>query len=95
MFVVTVEFSIKPECIETFMVEMLQNARTSLETELGCHRFDVCQGEHDRSKVFLYEVYLDKNAFETHLASAHFLIFDKTVAPMVNLKIVGSWTLGS
>ena len=93
MFVVTVEFSIKKDCIKAFMIEMMENAQTSLDVEDGCHRFDVCQGSEDASKVFLFEVYIDRAAFDQHLASDHFIRFDKSVSPMIVAKHVNSWVL--
>ena len=88
MYVVIVDFRIKPERVAEFMPLMLENARASRETEPGCRQFDVCVDPADGTAVFLYEVYDDRAAFDVHLASAHFKKFDPAVAPMVASKAV-------
>jgi (4S)-4-hydroxy-5-phosphonooxypentane-2,3-dione isomerase len=88
MYVVIVDFKIKPERLAEFMPRMLDNARASRETEPGCRVFDVCVDPKEKTKVFLYEVYDDRAAFDAHLATAHFKRFDAAVAPMVASKAV-------
>lgn len=91
MFVVTVNFEIKVEHIELFMEAMLRQARNSLENEEGCLQFDVCRDRKNENRVFLYEVYTDAAAFDEHLKTAHFLDFDKTVAPWTESKSAEQW----
>ena len=79
MYVVTVEFTIKPEFVEPFRERMLQQARDSLTGEQDCHVFDVCIDAQREQIVFLYEVYSDRSAFDVHLNSAHFIDFDLAV----------------
>ncbi len=67
---------------------MRTQARTSLEREAGCHRFDICTSEDSARKVILYEVYDDRAAFDLHLASAHFREFDAAVSAMIAAKSV-------
>ena len=97
MYVVTVVFEIRPEAAAAFLPLMLENARRSLEEEPGCLRFDVCGEEaapdEAPSRIFLYEIYRDRSAFDAHLASAHFLSFDAASRPMVARKEVSCWEL--
>ena len=88
MYVVIVDFRIKPERLAAFMPLMLENARLSRETEPGCQIFDVCVDPKEKASVFLYEVYDDRAAFDAHLATAHFKRFDAAVADMVAAKSV-------
>jgi autoinducer 2-degrading protein len=93
MFAVTVNFVIKPEHIENFSKVMKAQAQNSLNREVGCHQFEVCFGPKDRSRVFLYELYTDKAAFEEHLKTDHFLNFDATMPARQRKrksKLVGS-----
>mgnify|MGYP001799846413 CR=1 FL=1 len=83
MFAVTVIFDIHAGRMEDFLPLMLTNARASRDTEPGCQQFDVCR-EGDR--IFLYEIYDDRAAFDAHLATDHFLSFDAAVADMVAEK---------
>lgn len=91
MYVVTVDFLLQPERTEDFMQSMLANARQSREHEPGCRRFDVCRNMADPARVFLYEVYTDRAAFDAHLASAHYQNFDSRVAGMVISKDVRTY----
>ena len=88
MYVIVVDFRIKPERLAEFMPLMLENARASRETERGCRQFDVCVDPADKASVFLYEIYDDRAAFDAHLAAAHFKRFDTAVGPMVASKAV-------
>jgi autoinducer 2-degrading protein len=88
MYVVVVDFSVKPERLAQFMPLMLENARLSRETEPGCRVFDVCADPKEKTSIFLYEVYDDRAAFDAHLASAHFKRFDAAVGEMLAAKAV-------
>jgi quinol monooxygenase YgiN len=88
VYVIVVDFKIKPERLADFMPLMLENARASRETEPGCRVFDVCVDPKKETSVFLYEVYDDHAAFDAHLASAHFKRFDAAVTSMVAAKSV-------
>jgi quinol monooxygenase YgiN len=91
MYVVTVEFTVLPKHAEAFLREMRANAHTSRTREPGCRQFDVCVAPEGDSRVFLYEVYDDRAAFEAHLASPHFKAFDARVAPWVAGKSVRTY----
>lgn len=88
MYVVVVDFTIHPEHADAFMAAILANALASREGEHGCRHFDVCAAPGDRTKVFLYEVYDDKTAFDAHLATAHFAEFDQSTARWIASKSV-------
>ena len=92
MYVVTVEFGIRAEHVVDFRAAVTENARTSCDTEPGCRQFDVCIAPQDPRVVFLYEVYVDRAAFDAHLESAHFKAFDSRVATWVESKTVRTYT---
>lgn len=91
MYIVTVEFSVKPGQVAEFMPLMVENARASREAEPGCRQFDVCADPGAPHLVFLYEVYDDRAAFDAHLATEHFKSFDKRVGPMLAGKVVRTY----
>ena len=91
MYVITVEFTINPAHQPEFMDAMRQQAHNSLELEKGCHQFDIAWGEEDQNVIFLYEVYSDRAAFDVHLASDHFRLFNQLVSPWVVNKIIQGW----
>ncbi|EWH08830.1 hypothetical protein DS2_15619 [Catenovulum agarivorans DS-2] len=88
MYVVTVDFIIKPAHLAEFLPAMMENAKTSLEVEPECTYFDVCQSESKSNHIFLYEIYNSEKAFQDHLASEHFKLFSQTVENWVESKAV-------
>lgn len=86
MYIVIVDFTTKAEHAQAFMGEMIANADASFTSEPGCRQFDVCVDPNDATKIFLYEVYADRAAFEEHLRSPHFLAFDQKTAPWIEQK---------
>ena len=88
MLIVVVEFIIDPEHLAEFMPLMLNNARTSLAEEPGCHQFDVCASEEAPAHILLYEVYDDATAFETHVGSAHFKEFATATGKMITERSI-------
>lgn len=88
MYVLTVDFFVKPEHLGDFMPEMLSNAVRSLQTEPGCSQFDVSVSPADPNHIFLYEIYDDEPAFQQHLVSAHFTQFNEVTADWISDKKV-------
>ena len=83
MYVVTVHFQIKPGHVAEFQKAMLVNARSSVEKEPGCRRFDVTVDEKDPAHFFLYEVYDDEAAFQKHMTMDHFATVGRVIEPWV------------
>jgi autoinducer 2-degrading protein len=88
MLVVVVEFHILPAHVQAFQQAIVDNARQSVETEAGCHQFDVCRDPADPALFFLYELYDDEAAFQAHLRTPHFLQMDAATAGWVDSKSV-------
>ena len=91
MYVVTVEFEVMPGHEEAFRTRMVANARASRETEAGCRQFDVCAVPGQPQRIFLNELYVDRAAFDAHLAAPHFREFDSAVAGWVAGKTVRTY----
>ena len=93
MYVVTVRFEVDSLASGSFLARVRQQAADSLKAEPGCHRFDICVDPDAPERVFLYELYDDVEAFQAHLATAHFLAFDREVGPVVREKRVETYML--
>ena len=93
MFVVTVTFVVSEQRQSDFLEAVRKQAANSLALETACSRFDVALDPDRPERVFLYELYRDRAAFDAHLASAHFKAFDALVAPWVTDKQVETWEL--
>ena len=72
-FVLVVHIGIKPENVDKFMQALLENARAARQ-EPGCRQFEVLVDKADKTKVVLFEVYDDDQAFEAHQQTPHFKI---------------------
>lgn len=95
MFCVAVTFEIEPAAFARFVTRVRRQAEDSLTLEPLCHRFDVLVADDLSARVFLYELYENREAFDAHLRSAHFLAFDKEVSAMIFRKEVLFWRLDS
>jgi quinol monooxygenase YgiN len=92
-FVIAVDFKIKPGQMAEFRKLIDDNARASVRDEPGCSRFDVCANRKDADRVLLYEIYDDRAAFDAHLKTKHFAVFNEASAPLVADKTVGEYDL--
>lgn len=82
MNIVHVHIHVKPEFIEEFIVETLENARQSVQ-EPGIARFDVIQLVDDPTRFVLVEVYRSEEAPAAHKQTAHYLRWRDKVADMM------------
>jgi len=92
MFVIIVTFRVKEGCEDRFLRRVSQQAADSLKAEPDCRRFDVSVDRNDPRRVFLYEMYTDEKAFAAHLATAHFLAFDRETTGWIDAKVVERWS---
>ena len=82
-FTLIVNLEIKPDQVEQFMNKALENAAASRTTEPGCRQFDVLVDPDDPTKIAFYEVYDNKQAFESHLETAHFKKYFENAVPLL------------
>ena len=82
-FTLIVNLQIKPDQVEQFMKMALENAAASRTTEPGCRQFDVLVDPEDATRVAFYEVYDNKQAFESHLETAHFKKYFEHAVPLL------------
>ena len=82
MFVLQVNLRIKPENVDGFMKKALENAREARK-EPGCKQFDVLVDPKDATRVMLYEIYNDEQAFETHQQTPHFKKYVAEAVPLL------------
>jgi quinol monooxygenase YgiN len=87
-YCVLVEFDLHPGTKSQFLPLMRAQAANSLALEAGCQVFDIWTASDQPGKVFLYEVYDNRAAFDLHLASTHFRQFDAAVGAWIAHKRV-------
>jgi (4S)-4-hydroxy-5-phosphonooxypentane-2,3-dione isomerase len=76
---------------DRFLKRVSQQAADSLHAEADCRRFDVSVDLNDPRHIFLYEIYVDRDAFAAHLRSSHFIAFDRETTGWVDEKVVERW----
>ena len=79
MYVIVAPIQIKEGHAKDFIEAILLDAQGSVQNEPGCLRFDVIQDEADPNRIYRYEVYKDKEAFEYHLTTPHIKKWQETV----------------
>ena len=82
LLIVQVHVHVKPEDVEAFRAASLANAQASVQ-EPGIARLDVLQSQDDPTRFVLSEVYRTPEAPAAHKATAHYLRWRDTVAPMM------------
>jgi autoinducer 2-degrading protein len=73
MYVVLATAYPYPDRDAQFVAEMTRNAADSVAHESGCYRFDYMRRSDLPLCYVLIELYADRQAFEKHLETAHFL----------------------
>jgi quinol monooxygenase YgiN len=91
MYVIVAEFTVVAERVGDFLDAIKVNAGHSVAREPGCRQFDVCVGAEHGEVIYLYEVYDDEAAFQAHLKTEHFHVFDGAVGDWVVDKTVTAY----
>ena len=92
-FVITVDFTLKPGAMAAFRKLIDRNAQDSCAAEPGCQRFDVLAPIEAGDRILLYEIYDDRTAFDAHLKSPHFAVFNRESEALVISKTVVQYNL--
>ena len=78
MLVMQITHHIKPEHVDHYIEATLKNAEETRK-ESGNVRFDLLKDSSNPCTFQLYEVYVDRDAQQSHLASAHFASWKEAV----------------
>lgn len=78
MYVIIAPIQIQAGHKDAFIEAVVEDARSSVNNEPGCLRFDVIQDANDPNRIWLYEVYQDEAAFQAHLQAPHLLKLRET-----------------
>ena len=80
MFALIVTIQVKPEHRQAYIQATMGDAQGANNDEPGCLRFDVLQDSEDPNRLYLYEVYEDRAAWEVaHRQAPHYLKWRDTV----------------
>ena len=78
-----VEVEIAPGKRNTFVERSVEHRETVTRNELGCLRFDVLASEDDADKVFMYAVYANRSALETHFSTSYTQKYLESTKPLI------------
>jgi (4S)-4-hydroxy-5-phosphonooxypentane-2,3-dione isomerase len=82
MFVVCVTIRVVAEQAEAFAKATRSNAEGTRREPKNV-RFDVLRSVDDPTRFFLYEVYVDEEAFRDHQRTPHYVAWREAVAPFM------------
>lgn len=94
-FAIIVDFALEEGSFERFHSCVLENAQKSLDLEAGCHRFDVLVPDGEQSRIVLYEIYEDAEAFAEHQRTPHFQQFDAEIQGLVRERSLSRFALSN
>jgi autoinducer 2-degrading protein len=80
LHVIHAPLPIQPDKVDAFIAAVRLDGLGSTHEEPGCLRFDVYQNIHKPNELYLYEVYVNKAAFEYHTSQSRFIGIVETVA---------------
>lgn len=81
-----VEIELAPGRKQDFLARALEHRRNVLANEPGCLRFDLMASDEEEDRVFLYEVYADAAALETHFATPYMKQYLEDTGPMISAR---------
>lgn len=78
-----VELEIVPGKRNIFVERSVEHRETVTRNELGCLRFDVLASEDEADMVFIYAVYANRSALETHFSTSYTQKYLEGTKPLV------------
>ena len=84
-----VEIEVVPEYLEEYLAYAKEVGVTSVKVEPGVLTLFSMQTKEDPCKIYILEIYADKEAYQSHLQTAHFKKYKEGTAQMVkSLKLI-------
>ena len=77
------QIEIHPECLEEYLTFAKEVGTVSMATEPGVIGLFSMQDKSDPCKVYILEVYADRDAYQAHLQTVHFKKYKEGTAEMV------------
>ncbi len=83
------EIEVVPEYLEEYLAYAKEVGETSVKVEPGVLTLFSMQTKEDSCKIYILEIYADKEAYQSHLQTAHFKKYKEGTAQMVkSLKLI-------
>ena len=85
-FVLVVELEIDSSQLEPFKAAIKENGETAVRVEPGCRGFSAVFEKGNPTRVRLFEIYENAEAFKAHLETPHFKKYAETTKDMVKSR---------
>ena len=90
-----VDLKIADGQLDAFLARAREHAAACLAEEEGCLHFDILVPLDGSSRVFLYEVYADQAAVDTHLATPRMAQYLEDTKAMITERVRNACTLAN
>ena len=95
VFIHTVTYEVEASDLAIFRASINQHAETTRRREDGCTRFDVCYGADRPTLCLTYVVFESTDAFDHHMQSDHYHVFEELSRDWIVSRIEQFWELGA
>ncbi|MBR6819034.1 MAG: antibiotic biosynthesis monooxygenase, partial [Bacteroidaceae bacterium] len=83
------EIEVVPEYLEAYLVYAKEVGETSVEAEPGVLTLFSMQSKEDPCKIYILEIYADRDAYQSHIQTPHFKKYKEGTVQMVkSLKLI-------
>ncbi len=83
------EIEVAPEFLAEYLAYAKEVGETSVKKETGVLTLFSMQSKEDPCKIYILEIYTDKEAYQSHIQTAHFKKYKESTAKMVkSLKLI-------
>ena len=93
--VLIVELKTAPGQRERYLARAREHRRNVIANEPGCQCFDIVVPDDGGDKVYLYEVYADEAAFETHVNTDYMQAYRADTGPMIAERTLNRCSLAN
>jgi len=93
--VMTVTYEVEAGELALFRASISKHAETTRQREGGCLRYDVNYGIDRATLCLTYALFDSVDAYEQHVASDHYSLFDQLSNDWVVSRIEQLWELGA
>jgi autoinducer 2-degrading protein len=83
LYINAVSIDVAPGQIENYLAAIKEVGTATIKTEPGCSEFDITVSQKDPNHLFIFEVYDNSAAFDTHLKTDHYRKYAATAKDIV------------
>ena len=88
------EIEVEPTMLEEYLIFAKEVGETSTSVEPGVLTLFSMQSKEDPCKIYILEIYADREAYQSHIKTAHFKKYKESTARMVkSLKLIDTTPL--